>query len=885
MAAGSNSGLPVVLDQLVPPCQPGLAHLAYGCYHLFQVDLNRNEPRLMSSTSGTSSSTVQNKSGILAAVIAGDADLVKELLELKKGASKDSTQDQGHNNTLQSQEQGDASDDTPQTSDNDDSPHVWVNLTTSATGLVPLHYAASKGYLDVVQVLVESAGALVDLPDPEGETSLLKAAYNGHVEVIQYLLSHSANVHHRCRDGWTALHNCGSRGHTAAAQCLIANGANVNTQSNTGHTPLMLAASKGYLDIVEILLQHEANPLVKNKFNDTAYDLAAQSEEGYICEILENAEESWQEKSGQTYKNIHNTVLEVIHENQRSGFLSSRFSAANLGKQDVRGPWSDKKGRPTNRENVQLPLIQVPASSSSLPTRETSLIRGWFWLTDWKVDTKHPRIDPEGWQYARSLEDPENAWAAAPTGTVLGGWVRRRRWIRVRKKRLDLDDDHEKGGDTSIDETQDNQDENEGSDYIERAQALVGNSHGMQVDLAFLDRDTLQEEARMYEEAIQILLVGLKTDQQTDRKKKASPMIQAFLDHAELIQVALDSGATATEDASRRISSANRKGKGRADDPTSPAHHNDFASGASSHAPHHQEDHQLSAKSIPIPFSQQQTTPTLSARSTPETVIMPRMSGDQASPPSAFGSVPNDSVVSSRTADQPLSSSMPTSLQSTGLWDRSASASITPSDQLAHTPRPSSPAVSVTPPSTWQPDEEAPECQQCKRKFTLWVRRHHCRCTSFLTGPNSPLPHLKNTHPDTGDLLSDLLSARILSTSAPSSLPPGITTSAAANINPSPASSYFREISPVLSSRRVSLSSTTSSTADGRSPSSVRPPMDEQSMTESVMNECPVCQQPLSQASEEEAESHVADCLQRVALGGGKGQIISGNRYVGELAK
>jgi hypothetical protein len=56
------------------------------------------------------------------------------------------------------------------------------------------------------------------------------------------------------------------------------------------------------------------------------------------------------------------------------------------------------------------------------------------------------------------------------------------------------------------------------------------------------------------------------------------------------------------------------------------------------------------------------------------------------------------------------------------------------------------------------------------------------------------------------------------------------------------------------------------------------------SMSDSIMNECPVCQTSLDNfADVETRETHVADCLRKVSVGRGVGMMISGNRYIGEF--
>lgn len=117
--------------------------------------------------------------------------------------------------------------------------------------------------------------------------------------------------------------------------------------------------------------------------------------------------------------------------------------------------------------------------------------RSHFWLSDWRIDLTHPLVDPSsGWQYAQTFNAPDEKWVGsippplnrllegkglgaslgrAITGGVLPGpgastgqsllelasgasnsnsketeiektgWVRRRRWIRVMRRRLDIE--------------------------------------------------------------------------------------------------------------------------------------------------------------------------------------------------------------------------------------------------------------------------------------------------------------------------------------------------------------------------------------------------------------------------------------------------------------
>ncbi|KAJ3860476.1 hypothetical protein EV359DRAFT_75159 [Lentinula novae-zelandiae] len=228
-----------------------------------------------------------------------------------------------------------------------------------------------------------------DLEDKEGETALHKAALNGHLHIVKYLLpsKHAANssdalsrasVHAQDADGWTALHNACSKGYLDIVRYLCEEGGatesvddddndqppanGVNIRSKAGYTPLMNASSKGHLPVVRYLLSKQhADPLVRNNWGETAYDVAAAVFEVWICEVLERAEREWWYNRNSAHSNpnspskipynslaVHTTIPLVLYENQRldarlktlaTSGGKPRFSASGLGRRGRRAPF------------------------------------------------------------------------------------------------------------------------------------------------------------------------------------------------------------------------------------------------------------------------------------------------------------------------------------------------------------------------------------------------------------------------------------------------------------------------------------------------------------------------------------------------------------------
>lgn len=101
-----------------------------------------------------------------------------------------------------------------------------VNAKEDVHGTVPLHVAASKNNIDIIELLVRYSANL-DIQDVWGNTPLLYAVDRGRLEAVSTLLKH---------------------------------GAKVNKPDFRGNTPLHSACRTGNLEIVRTLLKHNADP-------------------------------------------------------------------------------------------------------------------------------------------------------------------------------------------------------------------------------------------------------------------------------------------------------------------------------------------------------------------------------------------------------------------------------------------------------------------------------------------------------------------------------------------------------------------------------------------------------------------------------------------------
>jgi ankyrin repeat protein len=219
----------------------------------------------------------------------------------------------------------------------------------------PIHFAAGKGRLECVELLLRS-GSEVHCLDEQGGTPLADAAAGGHLKVVELLLEQDADPAYRDKYGKRPIIYAAEKGHREIVELLapyslarenqiaelrlelagnefsealseakraaylgefekireyIESGGNPNGRGLGGGTLLQSAAINGRIEILSYLLAHGADPNLVDENGASALDLAVNAKTADAYQLLFPI----------TAEKIRRRVERQVEKNRKNGFL------------------------------------------------------------------------------------------------------------------------------------------------------------------------------------------------------------------------------------------------------------------------------------------------------------------------------------------------------------------------------------------------------------------------------------------------------------------------------------------------------------------------------------------------------------------------------------
>ncbi|XP_032131150.1 ankyrin repeat domain-containing protein 6 isoform X7 [Sapajus apella] len=195
-----------------------------------------------------------------------------------------------------------------------------AKVAVTKHGRTPLHLAANKGHLPVVQILLK-AGCDLDVQDDGDQTALHRATVVGNTEIISALIHEGCALDRQDKDGNTALHEASWHGFSQSAKLLVKAGANILAKNKAGNTALHLACQNSHSQSTRVLLLAGSRADLKNNAGDTCLHVAARYNHLSIIRLLLSAFCSVHEKNqaGDTALHVaaalnHKKVAKILLE-------------------------------------------------------------------------------------------------------------------------------------------------------------------------------------------------------------------------------------------------------------------------------------------------------------------------------------------------------------------------------------------------------------------------------------------------------------------------------------------------------------------------------------------------------------------------------------------
>jgi ankyrin repeat protein len=167
-------------------------------------------------------------------------------------------------------------------------------------GETALLWALHERHLDTVKLLLDKGAdigpaeqAAVYLPgvvktfiDRGAKVTIIVAACVGDGEQVQQLIIQGADVNAKGPDDWSPLMVAARGGHLEVVKLLLDRGADVNAPDMYGQTSLTNAAREGDFEMVKMLLDKGADVNQKPNDSGTALNIAQEKGHSQIVELL-----------------------------------------------------------------------------------------------------------------------------------------------------------------------------------------------------------------------------------------------------------------------------------------------------------------------------------------------------------------------------------------------------------------------------------------------------------------------------------------------------------------------------------------------------------------------------------------------------------------------
>ena len=127
-------------------------------------------------------------------------------------------------------------------------------------GDTPLMSAVINNHSELVDEMIRQFKADPNITYENGQTLIHIAASKGYNEVLRILLKYSADINCKMKGGWTPLLLAVSNNHLDLVDEMIRElGADPNLPNEDGKTPIYIAARNGYSGIIKVLLKNGAD--------------------------------------------------------------------------------------------------------------------------------------------------------------------------------------------------------------------------------------------------------------------------------------------------------------------------------------------------------------------------------------------------------------------------------------------------------------------------------------------------------------------------------------------------------------------------------------------------------------------------------------------------